>query len=117
MTDFQAFPTDRARLESEVECVFYRSGGPGGQHRNKTETAVRLVHRASGITVTASEHRSQAQNRELAWQRLIAALKKRNHRPRKRRPTRPTRASVKRRLHSKKLRGQRKEERRRPSTE
>lgn len=104
MTDFRPFPTDRATLEREVEMAFYRAGGPGGQHRNKTETAVRLVHRASGITVTASERRSQGQNRELAWQRLIAALKKRNFRPRKRTKTKPTKGSVKRRLDSKKRR-------------
>lgn len=104
MPDFQPFPTDRATLEKEVECTFYRAGGPGGQHRNKTETAVRLVHRASGITVTATERRSQLQNRELAWDRLIAALKKKNYRPRKRKATRPTKASVKRRLQGKKRR-------------
>ena len=77
MSDFRPFPTDRDTLEKEVEMTFYRAGGPGGQHRNKTETAVRLVHRRSGITVTASERGSQGQNRELAWDRLIGALKKR----------------------------------------
>jgi ribosome-associated protein len=104
MPDFRPFPTDRPTLEKEVEMTFYRAGGPGGQHRNKVESAVRLVHRASGITVTASERRSQAQNRELAWDRLIAALRKRNYRPRKRQKTKPTRASVKRRLEGKKRR-------------
>ena len=112
MTDFRPFPTDRASLELEVEMTFYRAGGPGGQHRNKTETAVRLVHRRSGITVTASERRSQSQNRDLAWQRLIAALKKRNFRPRKRKPTRPTKASVKRRLEGKRKRSETKRGRR-----
>lgn len=104
MSDFRPFPTDRATLEKEVEMTFYRAGGPGGQHRNKVESAVRLVHRSSGITVTATERRSQAQNRELAWERLIEALRRRNYRPRKRRKTKPTKASVKRRLDGKKRR-------------
>jgi len=104
MSDFRPFPTDRDTLEKEVEMTFYRAGGPGGQHRNKTETAVRLVHRRSGITVTASERRSQGQNRELAWDRLIAALKKRNYRPKKRRKTKPSKGAIQKRLDSKKRR-------------
>ncbi|MFK5956812.1 MAG: peptide chain release factor-like protein [Planctomycetota bacterium] len=104
MPDFHRFPTTRETLEKVVECTFYRAGGPGGQHRNKTETAVRLVHRESGITVTATERRSQARNRDLAWERLIAALKKKNYRPRKRKATKPTKGSVQRRLSSKKKR-------------
>jgi protein subunit release factor B len=112
MSDSRPFPTDRATLESEVEMTFYRAGGPGGQHRNKTETAVRLVHRGSGITVTASERRSQARNRELAWERLIAALRKRNYRPRRRKATKPTRGSVRRRLESKRRRSETKKGRR-----
>ena len=112
MADFRPFPTDRATLEKEVEMTFYRAGGPGGQHRNKTETAVRLVHRRSGVTVTATERRSQAQNRELAWERLIAAIKKLNYRPRKRKATKPTKGSVKRRLDSKRKRSDVKKKRR-----
>jgi ribosome-associated protein len=112
MSDFRPFPTDRDSLEKEVEMTFYRAGGPGGQHRNKTETAVRLVHRQSGITVTATERRSQLQNRELAWDRLIAALKKRNYRPKKRKATKPSKGSIKRRLESKKKRSDVKKQRR-----
>ncbi|MDP7246941.1 MAG: peptide chain release factor-like protein, partial [Planctomycetota bacterium] len=67
----QAWPTDRETLERESQVSFFRSGGPGGQHRNKVETAVRIVHPPSGVTVTATERRSQFENRELAWERLI----------------------------------------------
>ncbi len=52
----------------------YRASGPGGQHRNKTESAIRLVHRPTGITVTATERRSQHENRAKAIERLREAI-------------------------------------------
>ena len=107
----QGFETDRATLEREVTVTFFRSGGPGGQHRNKTETGVRISHERSGIRVTATERRSQRRNLELAWQRLIDKLEELN-RPRKpRRPTRPSRAAEERRLAEKRRRARTKEKR------
>jgi ribosome-associated protein len=99
-----AFTTNREALEKEVVLQAYRSGGPGGQHRNKADTAIRLHHRPSGVTVTATERRSQSQNRELAFERLIKRLKQLNFRPKKRKPTKPTRGSQKRRVDAKKRR-------------
>ena len=58
----------------EFEEVFSRSSGPGGQHVNKVSTAVTLVHRPSGISVTVQETRSQYRNRELAVNRLITRI-------------------------------------------
>ena len=78
------FDTEFETLKRQVIVETYRSRGPGGQHKNKTETAVRLTHPPSGITVTATEHRSQAQNRKLAFERLQKRLIKLN-RPRSRR--------------------------------
>ena len=87
--------------EGELVWGYFKSSGPGGQHKNKTESAVRLTHLPSGITVTASERRSQFQNREAALERLILRLKELN-RPRKiRKATQPTLASQKRRLKAK----------------
>lgn len=62
--------------ELRAQCVVdtHRIGGPGGQHRNKTESAVRLFHRASGLTVTGQERRSQHQNAASALSRLREAI-------------------------------------------
>lgn len=61
-------------LLAECEVHTHRTGGPGGQHRNKTETAVRLVHKRMNIAVTAGETRSQHENRERALGRLREAI-------------------------------------------
>lgn len=106
------WPTDRASLEREVRVDFFRAGGPGGQHRNKAETAVRLTHEPSGVVAIASERRSREQNRDLAFERLAAKLRRLNHRPKKRVPTRPTRASQRRRTEDKQRRGAIKRQRR-----
>jgi protein subunit release factor B len=106
------WPTDRDSLERAVRVDFYRAGGPGGQHRNKAETAVRLVHEPSGVIVTATERRSREQNRELAFARLAAKLRRLQHRPPARVPSRPTRASRRRRVEGKRKRGALKRQRR-----
>lgn len=63
-----------ALRKRDVRVEFYRDSGPGGQHRNKVATAVRLGHLPTGVVVTATEERSQHQNRQVAWTRLEAAL-------------------------------------------
>lgn len=63
-----ACPPERLLAECEVRRL--RRSGPGGQHRNKVETAVVLQHRPTGTTAEASERRSQAQNQRLAIARL-----------------------------------------------
>jgi protein subunit release factor A len=97
------YDTDPDILKHQVNVETYRSSGPGGQRKNKTETSVRIKHLPSGITVIATEHRSQAQNRELAFERLRERLLRLN-RPKKRRvPTRVPRRAVERRITEKKL--------------
>lgn len=59
---------------AEVDERFVRGGGPGGQKINKTSSTVCLRHRPSGVEVRCQRERSQAANRELAWQELVAKL-------------------------------------------
>ena len=60
--------------EADLEEMFARSSGPGGQNVNKVSTAVTLRHVPSGISVTVQDSRSQAQNRKLARERLLDAI-------------------------------------------
>lgn len=97
----ELYPTDRASLERDCDLDFFIASGPGGQHRNKVETGVRLTHRPSGITVTATERRSQHANREVAFERMATRLEELQHVSPPRKPTRPTTASRERRLEAK----------------
>jgi protein subunit release factor A len=101
-----------AALLAECREEFLVASGPGGQHRNKAATGVRLLHRPTGATVTATERRSQARNRGAALQRLRARLAALAREPAVRRPTAPTRAAKERRLAEKRRRAERKASRR-----
>ena len=105
------YAVDRETLEREVVVDVFRASGPGGQHVNRTESALRLTHPPSGVVVTAQDSPSQHRNREIAFERLIARLTRLNHVPKKRVPTRPTLASKKRRIEGKKQVGEKKRSR------
>jgi ribosome-associated protein len=118
---------------AEIELRASRSSGPGGQHANVTASRVeaafdveasaaldeaqraRLLAKAGPVvTAVAQDARSQARNRELALERLAAKIAAALAVPRRRRPTRPTRASRERRLEEKRRAGERKRARRKP---
>jgi protein subunit release factor A len=105
------YSTDRALLEREVEVDVFRASGAGGQHVNKTESALRLTHLPSGVVVIARDSPSQHRNREIAFERLARRLARLNHVPKKRVATKPTHASKRRRLETKKQVGAKKQAR------
>jgi protein subunit release factor B len=104
-------PIDRESLERDCDMEFFVAGGPGGQHRNKVETGVRLTHRPTGLVVTATERRSQSANREAAYERMAEKLEK-LQRPRKpRKATKPSAESKRKRVEQKRKQSERKQAR------
>jgi len=118
---------------SEIDYRFSRSSGPGGQHAQKSDTRVeatfdveassalseaqkrRVVAKAGPVLrAVAQDERSQWRNRELATERLVGSLRHALKVERRRRPTRPTKASKERRLDAKRRRGDVKRLRRPP---
>ncbi len=104
-------------LLSDCDVDTFRSGGPGGQHANKVESAVRLTHRPSGEVVTSRASRSQHRNKQLALEELRRRLIALAQPKKKRRRTKPTAGSKRRRLDAKRKRGEKKANRRPPSME
>jgi protein subunit release factor A len=106
-------------LKKDVKVIFYKSSGPGGQRKNKRETAVRLHHIPTGVTAIATEHRYQSANLELAFNRLREKLRQLNKKRKRRIPTSTKISAIETRLQHKKLHSQRKSLRRKvdPSEE
>lgn len=133
------YVTDRVTIpSSELRYQFSRSGGPGGQHVNRTETQVELTFDVQGsaslddsqrarvlgklasfidsrgvLHLSCQTSRSQARNRAEVTERFQRLLQQALHVPKRRRPTRPSRAAVERRLQEKRRAGTLKRERRR----
>ncbi len=102
-------------LLRECKVETFRSSGPGGQHVNKTESAVRLRHLPSGIVVSSQQERSQHRNKALCLQRLRDKVAQLNYRPRKRVATRVPRSAKNRALEEKAYRSKIKRLRSKPS--
>ena len=117
----------------EIELRFSRSSGPGGQHAQKSDTRVEAIFEVEGsaalseaqkrrvfakagpvLRAVAQDERSQWRNRELATERLVDSLREALRVPRKRKPTKPSKGSVERRLDAKRRRSNVKRLRRPP---
>lgn len=107
-------PESDEALLAECRVETFRSGGPGGQHQNTTESGVRLVHLATGIRAVAREERSQHRNRARALARLREKLEELNRVEKPRKPTKVSKAQKERRLDEKRRRGQSKKLRKPP---
>jgi peptide chain release factor 2 len=108
-------PESDEELLRECEVDTFRSSGPGGQHVNKTESAVRLRHLPSGVVVTSQQERSQHRNKAICLEKLRAKIAQLNYRPAKRVPTRVPRSVKNRTLEEKTRRSRIKQLRSRPS--
>ena len=102
---------------SELEFDYFRGSGPGGQHRNTTDSGVRVRHLPTGLVAQATESRSQLRNRETALGRLAEQLERRNRVQKKRRATKIPRAERERRIESKMRQSARKRLRDKPRDE
>ena len=110
-------PESDEELLSQCRVDTFMAGGKGGQHQNRTESGVRLVHLPTGLTVVVREERSQHRNKALALARLRERLEERNRRPRHRVSTSVPRRERKRRLEEKRRRSRIKKLRQDPSSE
>lgn len=82
-------PESDEKLLDECEVETFRAGGKGGQHVNKTDSAVRLRHLPTGLVVMSQQERSQYLNKQICLQKLREKVEKLNEVPAKRIPTRP----------------------------
>jgi ribosome-associated protein len=122
---------DTESIRSEIAFRFSRSSGPGGQHAQKSSTRAEAIFDVEGSTALteaerkrvleklgpvvraiAQDERSQLRNRELATDRILEQLREATKVRRKRKPTKPSKASTERRIEEKKRRGQTKRLRR-----
>jgi len=94
--------------DKDLRIHFYKSSGPGGQRKNKKETAVKITHIPTGVTVVATESRLQSHNKELALMRLKKKLDFLFKKYKKRIPTRASLGAKEEMLHAKKIKSQKK---------
>lgn len=104
----EALALDDEALLKACDVEYFIASGPGGQHRNKTASAVRITHPPTELSVTGTERRSQVMNKSVALERLREGLKALTYVPKVRKATKPSKGAQKRRIENKKHTGQKK---------
>ena len=114
MSDSVHIPDSDEDLLKECNVDTFRAGGKGGQHLNKTESAVRMTHLPTGTVVSCQDERSQYQNKRKCLLQLREKLVALNYRPPKRIPTRKPRSAKEKILETKRKQSQKKQLRQKP---
>lgn len=114
MSDPVHIPDSDEDLLKECNVDTFRAGGKGGQHLNKTESAVRMTHLPTGTVVSCQDERSQYQNKRKCLLQLREKLVALNYRPPKRIPTRKPRSAKEKILDTKRKQSQKKQLRQKP---
>ncbi len=114
MSDPVHIPDSDKDLLKECNVDTFRAGGKGGQHLNKTESAVRMTHLPTGTVVSCQDERSQYQNKRKCLLQLRGKLVALNYRPPKRIPTRKPRSAKEKILETKRKQSQKKQLRQKP---
>ena len=110
MPKFEA-PLEDDDLFGQCDFEAFRASGKGGQHVNKTDSAVRLSHRPTGIIVTSQESRSQWRNRAICLQKLRERIRELNVEIIPRKPTKIPRSAKRKTRASKRIHGEKKRSR------
>lgn len=97
----------------EVRIQYFKSGGPGGQHKNKRFSAVKAIHCVTGLTAVATEERSQFQNKAVALARLAEKLARARKKKKARIPVKMPSAVKEKILELKRKRSEKKRQRQR----
>ena len=114
MSDSVHIPDSNEDLLKECNVDTFRAGGKGGQHLNKTESAIRMTHIPTGTVVSCQDERSQYQNKRKCLLQLREKLVALNYRPPKRIPTRKPRSAKEKILETKRKQSQKKQLRQKP---
>jgi len=114
LSDPVHIPDSDEDLLKECNVDTFRAGGKGGQHLNKTESAVRMTHLPTGTVVSCQDERSQYQNKRKCLFQLREKLVALNYRPPKRIPTRKPRSAKEKILETKRKQSQKKQLRQKP---
>jgi len=114
LSDSVHIPDSDEDLLKECNVDTFRAGGKGGQHLNKTESAVRMTHLPTGTVVSCQDERSQYQNKRKCLLQLREKLVALNYRPPKRIPTRKPRSAKEKILETKRKQSQKKQLRQKP---